>query len=120
MIPEYWTTFVEQNSLTGKDVSIPEDADLSGLGAELRLLDEDGIRSEMEDVYPGIVITKDGFIPVGSCMEGSGDPYFIKTSDGAGGPLYRIYHDAVGEDGYDRDSAVATVLKDYRKMLEYL
>ena len=87
MTHDYWKEFVAQNSLTGKDVSIPEDADQSKLGAELRILDEDGIRSEAEDVYPGIAVVKDGFLPVGSCLEGSGDPYFINVNDGPRGPL---------------------------------
>ena len=53
-------------------------------------------------------------------MEGSGDPYFINIDDGANGPLYRIYHDAVGEDGYDRNDAVAVVLESQSDILKYV
>ncbi len=63
---------------------------------------------------------KDGFIPVGSCLEGWEDPYFINTHDGAEGPLYRISHDAVTEDGYERNEAVAVVLCKCSDILGFL
>ena len=93
MIPEYWKSFVEKHSLEGKEIEIPEDIDLSELGANFVILDELDIQKESEDLYPGIVVAKEGFVPVGGCLEGSGDPYFINLNDGAEGPLYRIYHD---------------------------
>jgi hypothetical protein len=120
MTPHYWLSFVAQHSLIGKEVSVPEESDQSELGAEIEILDEEGIRSESEDCYPGIAVVKDGFIPIGSCSLGSGDPYFINIQDGTDGPLYRIYHDAVTEDGYDRDEAVVIVLSNFSKILNYL
>jgi hypothetical protein len=39
--------------------------------------------------------------------------------DGPNGPLYRIYHDSVGEGGYERSEAVAVVLESYGELLEY-
>jgi hypothetical protein len=41
-------------------------------------------------------------------------------SDGAAGPLYRIYHDSVGEGGYDPDHAVAVILQNYEELLGHV
>ena len=114
--PLYWKSFIESEDLIGKHTTIPEEEDRSGLGAYICWFDDDGSRSEKEDFYPGIAVSSDGFVPVGGCTIGSGDPYFICERDGIGGPLYRVYHDAVREDGYCRDDAVAIVLQDYRSI----
>ncbi|MHC4248970.1 MAG: hypothetical protein ACYS9X_07575 [Planctomycetota bacterium] len=120
MFPQHWKTFIDQHSLVGIEIEVPEERDLSGLGIELQFLDEQGCKREADELYPGITVKEDGFIPVGTCMSGSGDPYFINTNDGEGGPLYRIYHDSVSEDGYDRQEAVVVVLQDYRDVLGYV
>ncbi len=73
----------------------------------------------MTEAYPGLVVQKDGFLPVGGCQIGSGDPYFIRISEGAGGSLYQIYHDAVSDEDYSRDDAIVIVLKDYRDILKF-
>jgi hypothetical protein len=119
MQPDYWTRFIQDHGLAGTAVEVPAEADISGLGIELEFFDEEGTRSEAEDLFPGIRVLEDGFIPVAGDALGSGDPYFINIRDGDGGPLYRIYHDAVGENGYDPNKAVVVVLKDYREMLAY-
>lgn len=119
-MPPYWTTFLAAHKLTGREVSIPETADRSGVGVDMEFLNEAGFLSESQDAYPGLAVAADGFVPVGSCSIGSGDPYFINLVDGEGGPLYRIYHDCVSEHGYDRSAAVAVVLDDYRELLHYL
>lgn len=118
-MPPYWQNFWEQHHLAGREFSIPVEADLSGVGAEIEILDEEGIRSEQTELYPGIGVSKAGFVPVGSCSTGTGDPYFINTNDGEGGPLYRIYHNEVVDEDYDPARAIAIVLKDYRELLKY-
>ena len=62
----------------------------------------------------------DGYVPVASCLIGTGDYYYINVNDGPGGPLYRIYHEAVGEHGYKANEAVAVVLSNYERLLEYI
>jgi hypothetical protein len=120
MIPLYWQEFIENNALRGKEIEIPENVDLTEIGAEIEILDEEGIRQETEELYPGIIVSKDGFIPIGACSIGTGDQYFINLNDGARGPLYRIYHDMVGDDGYDKNEAVNIVLKDYTEIIKYI
>ncbi len=117
--PFYWQSFIESEGLVGKLTTIPEEEDLSRLGADICWFDDENSRLEQEDFYPGITVSNDGFIPVGGCNIGSGDPYFICEKDGADGPLYRIYHDAVREDGYCREDAVAIVLQNYRSILKF-
>lgn len=119
-MPPYWLEFLATFSLVGREVSIPEPDDRSGVGAEIEFLDEAGSREEAEEYYPGIAVAADGFVPVGSCLIGTGDPYFIRLADGEGGPLYRVDHEAVGKEGYDRAAAVDVVLDDYRHLLRYL
>jgi hypothetical protein len=116
----YWRTFVEQHHLVEREISVPDDRDVSGVGAEIEILDELGIQSEQTDLYPGIAVAKEGYIPVGGCSLGTGDPYFINTRDGEGGPLYRIYHDEVVDEHYDANTAIVVVLRDYRELLDFV
>jgi hypothetical protein len=120
MVPQYWKSFIEQHSLVGKEISIPDNIDLSQVGAVFEILDEKSIQVETEDLFPGIIVSKNGFCPVAGCLIGTGDQYFINNKDGVGGPLYRIYHDLVNENGYDRKKAVDVVIRDYTNILNYL
>jgi hypothetical protein len=51
---------------------------------------------EVTEFYPGIAAIKAGFFPIGQCLMGSGDPYFIQTST-VNSRLFRIPHDAVDD-----------------------
>lgn len=118
-IPLHWQRFRDESDLLGRPVEIPESEDLSGVGADIEFFDDRGIADETDNFYPGLIVKKDGFLAVGGCQTGSGDPYFIQISEGDGGALYRIYHDSVGDDGYSREDAVAVVLRDYREILKF-
>ncbi|HEX8296071.1 MAG TPA: hypothetical protein VF593_07205 [Chthoniobacteraceae bacterium] len=118
-MPPYWKTFIEHHQLTGRELLIPAESDVSGTGAEIEILDAHAVQSEQTELCPGIAVAAAGFVPVGGCACGSGDPYFIRFQDGEGGPLYRIYHDEVSEAGYDEARAVAIVLHDYRDLSKY-
>jgi hypothetical protein len=118
-VSSHWQTFLNHHRLAGREFSIPASLDLSGIGADLEILDEQGIRTEQTESYPGIGVAQAGFVPVGVCALGTGDPYFINTGDGEHGPLYRIYHDEVVNESYDPATAIEIVLKDYRELLKY-
>lgn len=118
MIPDYWLQFIESNSLIGKDFEIEETVDLSELGADLRIMSYDQSIDEATNTWPGIGVLKDGYIPIAMCLSGSGDYYYINANDGISGPLYRIYHDAVDESGYQKD-AIDKVLENYEQLLSY-
>ncbi len=63
----------------------------------LILSDARNIRSESLECYPGLAILSRGFINIGSCSLGSGDPYFISSEEGDDPPVYQVYHDVSDE-----------------------
>jgi len=118
MIPDYWIEFLNNNNLRNIEIEIPDEMDLSELdGGGLKIFDEEGIFEESTKFYPGIAVKNDGYLPIASCLQGSGDPYFINCSEGPAGRLYRIYHDEVSDEGYTKE-AVNIVLSNYEKLLE--
>jgi len=98
MVPSYWLKFITEKSLVGADVEIPWEDD-DQMTHSIEIFNEKNCIDEAINYWPGIGVTKDGFVPIGGCSTGSGDPYFINTNDGENGPLYQIYHDFVSEDG---------------------
>jgi hypothetical protein len=120
MWPQGYRQFVEVNTLAGKSVELSDEDDLSGIGASIRLFNEAEAASEANDVYPGLVVKADGYVPIACCAEGSGDPYFIRIQDLQPGPVYRIYHDSVHDQNYDRGQAIARVLDSYEHLLKHL
>jgi hypothetical protein len=122
MLPEYWVTFVELKGLTKAEIEIPAAADLSEIddeGVGLYIFDEKMSDDESSNYYPGVGVKKSGFVPVAGCQLGTGDPYFININDGKCGPLYRIYHDQVFDENFDRGRAVDLVLKNYEDLASY-
>jgi hypothetical protein len=47
---------------------------------------------ESFDFYPGISALRLGYLAIGSCLRGSGDPYFVKVAVDDP-PFVRIPHD---------------------------
>lgn len=120
MWPVSYREFVERHALVGKEVEIPKTEDLSGIGGTIELFDETDAIEEANDFYPGLVVRHDGFVPIGGCALGGGDPYFINLQDQQPGPVYRIYHDSVHDQNYDRNEAVVRVLDSFEHLLRYL
>jgi len=120
MFPTYWTQFAQAHDLIGASACLNETDDLSGVGADLEFLTDSEAAEELTEYWPGIGVAPDGYIPVAACAIGSGDYYYINRNDGPNGPLYRVYHDAVGSDGYNPDTAVVRVLDNYASVLSHL
>jgi hypothetical protein len=120
MCPDFWVKFISDNGLLEATVAMPEVLDQTGLGVDLAFLTPEQSIDEATNFWPGLGVAKDGYVPVGECLRGSGDYYYIRASDGAAGPLYRIYHDAVGDDGYDPNEAIAVVLQNYEELLGHV
>ncbi|HEY6560415.1 MAG TPA: hypothetical protein VI072_24190 [Polyangiaceae bacterium] len=99
--PKPWLDLLQNYPIVGIEVSLSEDDDESGMGAEMRIMDDTEVLSEAFETYPGLVAVPMGYVPFAICLEGSGDPYFIRSSDGA---VVRIPHDAVDEDELDESS----------------
>ena|SRR6266496_1673639 len=86
--------------IVGARISVEEGLDVSGFGVELQWMTPEQMEDEANETYPGIVAIKRGYFPMGICLEGSGDPYFYRSSDGA---VVRIPHDAATETDLDED-----------------
>lgn len=76
LLPTWFTETLQKYALSRVCLSIDEDNDKSGLGAELIWFTAEQIIDEALRAYPGIAVTKLGYLPIGGCMIGSGDPYF--------------------------------------------
>jgi len=116
MIPEYWKEFITKNNVIGSNFEISEDDDLSKFGADIEIMTLEQCVDEATECYPGIVAIKENYFPVASCLTGSGDYYYINTTEGSGGALYRIYHDEVENEKLTED-AVDKVLNNYEQLL---
>jgi hypothetical protein len=101
-VPPALIEIMVANPLIGVTFSVPEERDASGLGVEMQWLDPEGMLSEAIDVYPGIVAVERGYFPIGMCLQGSGDPYFFRLSDGA---VVRIPHEAASETDHALDES---------------
>ena len=71
--------------------------------------------SEATECYPGIAAVKVSYVPVAMCLTGSGDYYYIRSTEGENGPLYRIYHDAVNGEHIEQDG-IEKVLNSYASL----
>jgi hypothetical protein len=120
MWPPEYKRFIDQHNLNGREIEIPNQNDLSGVGALIELFDEVNSIEESAGAYPGLVVKADGYVPIGGCAIGCGDPYFINLNDPRPGPVYRIYYDLVLDEKYDREQAIARVLNSYEELLLYI
>lgn len=94
LTPDWLTTVLKEYVLAGVSFGLNEDHDESGFGAELIWLNAAQIVSEGIECEPGISVVPLGFLPIGACAEGSGDPYFLDLRNpSANPPLVRIPHD---------------------------
>lgn len=98
----------------GREVSLAEHQDLSSLGVELEWMTGSQARQEAFDAYPGIACQGMGLVPVGNCVEGTGDPYFVRVSDLS---LVRVPHDAIGPNYESVQSSHEVVVGDIRELL---
>jgi hypothetical protein len=99
-VPVSLAALLTSRPLVGLDLRLEEDADESGLGAEFRWMTAEQMIDEATNAYPGIAAVRCGLLPVGICLVGSGDPYFLRLTDGA---IVRVPHDAVVDDDIDTD-----------------
>ena len=90
-------------NLSGACFELEEDDDLSETGVEMQWLTVEDIIIESFEAYPGLVAVRQGYLPIGQCLTGSGDPYFINVFSGENPILVRIPHDSVDENTFDQD-----------------
>jgi hypothetical protein len=88
----------------GYEVLVEPDNDPSGLGVEFRWMTPQQIISEATESQPGIAAGRHGLTPIGLCLSGSGDPYFINTLESDNPPVVRVPHEAVTGGELDLDA----------------
>jgi hypothetical protein len=98
----------------GVQISLDNESDRSQLGVEMQWMTPAEMVSEATEVYPGIVVVKRGYIPIGICLQGSGDPYFFRARDGA---IVRVPHDAATQEDID-ESRIELVVDSVLQLLE--
>lgn len=95
--PSWLLDLMAEYPLANATFSLDDHDDMSGLGVEMKWLSAEDILDEAVNAYPGIAAARYRYIPVGECLLGTGDPYFVKA-DAEPSPIYRIPHGAVRGD----------------------
>ncbi|WP_156401369.1 hypothetical protein [Duganella sp. Root1480D1] len=100
LAPDWLIVAMGEFRLAGASLSLTENDDESGIGAELKWLTPIQMVSEAFESEPGLSVMAMGLLPIAACAIGSGDPYFLDlrtiTDDP---PLVRVLHDFVGVEG---------------------
>jgi len=84
--------------LVEQEFSIPGDENPSEIGVELEWMSPQEVISEALEAFPGKPALKKGYLPLGTCLAGSGDPYFVQHTADQNWRLVRIPHTAVSAD----------------------
>ena len=116
LTPDWLMALLRGHALAGVGFSLNEDHDESGLGAELIWLTPAQIVSESIECQPGLSVLSHGFLPIGACAEGSGDPYFLDLRDSSADPaLVRIPHDyaSSGPYPYEKIEVVTSSISEF-------
>lgn len=101
VLPEWYLSLLQSFPLSGTCFSLDDEDDLSEMGVDLKWLTPEQAVDEAQNVFPGKSVLNLGYLPVGSCLAGSGDPYFIKlVSPSENPPLVRIPHDLASDNDY--------------------
>jgi hypothetical protein len=119
LVPDWLIEILTSYPLTGVEFELSEEDDESELGAEVEWLAPKAIIEESTKLFPGIAAIKLGYLPIGECLTGSGDPYFLKMDGGDDPPLVRIPHEA--GDGKSRnldESQIEQVARSLSKFLQ--
>lgn len=98
-LPDWFLECLADYPLIGMELSLSKRQDLSGLGAQIRWMSPRSMIREARELLPGRTLCKLGFVPVGECRMGWGDPYFIVLGENDDPPLVRVYHRFFGDDG---------------------
>ena len=94
-MPDWYVYLLSTYRLAGAKMDFPryETKDDYDSFEPLQLATAKDIYSETELCYPGFAIRDLGYICLATDLTGSGDPYFIKVTDGDNPPVYQVYHD---------------------------
>jgi len=97
---------------------LTEAQDNSGLGVQMKWLSPEQMINETTEAFPGIAAASLGYLAIGMCLGGSGDPYFVKSTSGSDLLLVRIPHDAVNGEQRLREYLVEIVSANLSEFLD--
>ena len=100
--PELLFDLLQKYNIIGQKFSINEEADPTRLGVEMEWMSP---IEQIEESYmfePGISASVKSYLPIGKCLEGTGDPYFIKIINNEI-KVFRIPHDSIRNDMLNED-----------------
>lgn len=119
LLPSWYIQILKKFPLVGVNFSLDEEHDQSGMGVDLKWLSPAETIDEAFEAYPGKSVIDLGYIPIGACLLGSGDPYFLKfKGDNSNDPsLVRIPHDFSSEEEYP-ENEIEIVCKSLSEFFE--
>ena len=95
-IKEFLNIFSNYNIIS-QVFTLSEDQDFSRMGIDMECMDAKSQIEEAFEAYPGILLTDHGYFAIGSCLLGSGDPYFLKLGENDKWNIYRGLHEMASE-----------------------
>jgi hypothetical protein len=98
-----------RTDVISKHFNVSEEEDQSGFGADMEWMTPQEQVEEATEYYPGMAAIKNRYFPIGKCMMGSGNPYFVKEAEDGTVNVYRIPHEAIDEDDKLDESQVELV-----------
>ena len=122
VLPDWYLLLLKTFPLCGTCFSLEDEEDLSEMGVEVMWFTPEQIVDEALNAYPGKKVVDLGYLPVGACLTGSGDPYFLRIKGGSVNPsLVRIPHDAPPDEDYPEGQIeiVTTSLSDFFDYAEF-
>ncbi|WP_373987768.1 hypothetical protein [Duganella sp. BuS-21] len=93
--PVWLEKMISEHRICGTYFSLSEEHDLSKMEVIMIWLSPSFMLEEAFEAYPGITAVRLGFLPIGECAQGTGDPYFLdlRNPNDDDPPLVRIVHE---------------------------
>ncbi|MEO1718683.1 MAG: SMI1/KNR4 family protein [Pseudomonadota bacterium] len=97
LCPQWLEELLRTVPIVGTEWELEDHEDHSGMGVDMQFLSTEEMIDEATAVYPGIIAHKLGYLPLGSCLTGSGDYYYLdlRKAEDDDPPIVRLPHDAV-------------------------
>lgn len=118
LLPSWLLSWLLMYPVVETDFSLTDAEDNSGLGVEMKWLSPSQIISEAFEAFPGTAAAGLGYLPIGMCLEGSGDYYFLKIAIGDDPLFVRIPHDAIDAERRLREDQVEIIANRLSEFLE--
>ena len=99
---------IRKYKIIGQYFNLSTNDDLSGMGMRMKWLTPNQQIEEAYESYPGKIVIGHNYLPIGMCLAGSGDPYFLKEENSRMN-VYRVLHDLSIDDLY-RDDMVEFII----------